>query len=76
MADGEKIVGALQSFLREPVARLAECNNPSNKFKGGQQTFLRTNGSAVPVGVLVNAINAAHSPVAVFDHESPSRPSY
>ena len=40
VADGEKIVGSVQSFLREPVSRLAECNNPSNKCKDGPQTFL------------------------------------
>ena len=40
MADGEKIVGPVQSFLREPVARFAECNNPANKCKDGPRTFL------------------------------------
>ena len=65
---GKKIVGPVQNFLREPVARLAECNNPSNKCKDGSRTFLWTNGSAVPVDVLVNPINPAHS-LVVFDQE-------
>ena len=34
----------LFSFLCEPVARLAECNNPSNKCTDGPQTFVWTNG--------------------------------
>ena len=34
----------LFSFLCEPVARLAECNNPSNKCKDRPQTFVWTNG--------------------------------
>ena len=40
VADGEKIVGPVQSFLREPVARLAGRNGPSNKHKDGPRTFL------------------------------------
>ena len=59
----------LFSFLCEPVARLAECNNPSNKCKDGPRTFLWTNGSAVPADVPVNPINPAHSLVVVFDQE-------
>ena len=66
---GLENVGPVHSFLREPVARFAGCNNPSNKCKDGPRTFLSTNGSAVPVDVLVNPISPAHSLVVVFDQE-------
>ena len=69
VADGEKIVGPVQSLLCEFVARFAEFNNPSNKCKDGPRMFLGTNGSAVPVDVLVNPISPAHSLVVVFGQE-------
>ena len=46
-----------------------ECNNPSSKCKDGPHTFLWTNGSAVPVDILMNLVNPAHSLVVVFDQE-------
>ena len=37
--------------------------------KDGSRTFLETDGSAVPVEVLVHPINSAHDLVVVFDQE-------
>ena len=63
VADCKKIVGSVQSFLCEPVSRLAECNNPSNKCKDGPHFFER-----MAVRYL-STFQSVHSLVVVLNKE-------